>query len=330
MTDGAARKKPESLPALLAGATAQVAEALRSLVDRDVQARPGELRRCEPAELAAALTAQAIVVRGALDTGATLRFLIPAGEAVALAGYMMMTPEEVVAERRARGVIDGDELEAFGDIANVLCSTLDTMLKEQVGRSLRVQGHDVVARGKDLGALGSEALQAFSFKLRVGPGPEATAWLLLDTPTAAAWGGPKERAAEESEEDIPAAPIRGKLAAFATSAEALAVVRKACRRAGLELGRHAKNDIPNPAAHKGQVLVLEIPGGEERRFDWCKRLKHFSDSIKVVLLIHYPSRQRVLQGALVQADAILGWPVSDELLAQKLDALLTPAAPPAD
>ena len=105
------------------------------------------------------------------------------------------------------------------------------------------------------------------------------------------------------------------------------VLRRSCRRVGLELSRHGRGEIPNPAAHRKQVVVIEVPPGDDRRFDWCRRIKELSDSTSVVLLIRHPSRQRVTQAFLSKADVILGFPCEDMQLAQKLEQVI-PDAPP--
>ncbi|MEE9125961.1 MAG: hypothetical protein V3U11_02370, partial [Planctomycetota bacterium] len=128
---------------------------------------------------------------------------------------------------------------------------------------------------------------------------------------------------EEEEEDIPEAPIRGQLAAFLAAPKSLRTVRRSCRRQGLELHRFSSTDIPNPAAHKDQLVLIEIPVGEDRRFDWAKRLKdRLDDDVTVVLLLHSPSRRRVVQGCMAKADTIVAWPCTEPQLSAKLDALL--------
>ena len=108
--------------------------------------------------------------------------------------------------------------------------------------------------------------------------------------------------------------------------DALRVVRLSCRRVGLEVARHGRGEIPNPAAHRNEIVVLDVPPGEERRFDWCRRIKDLSETTQVVVLLHHPSRQRVTQAFLSRADAILGYPCDEPQLSQKLDQLLSAAA----
>ena len=159
--------------------------------------------------------------------------------------------------------------------------------------------------------------------------------IAIDVDTATRWnGGPLEpveesagsavglRPDEDGLESIPAAPIRGTLAAYTIQGEVFRLLRRSCRRVGLELRRHGRGEIPNPAAHRNEIVLLDVPNGEERRFDWCRRIKDLSETTKVVLLIQHPSRQRVTQAFLSRADAILGFPCPEAQLSQKLAQLI--------
>jgi len=84
------------------------------------------------------------------------------------------------------------------------------------------------------------------------------------------------------------------------------------------------------AGVRNEIVVLEVPASEDRRFDWCRRIKDLSDSTPVVLLLRHPSRQRVTQAFLSRADAILGFPCEEPQLSQKLDTLVPPQASPPD
>ena len=98
-------------------------------------------------------------------------------------------------------------------------------------------------------------------------------------------------------------------------------------RVGFELDRRSKTEIPNPAAHKDAIVLLEIAAGEDRKFEWCKRLKAYHPSIRGVVVLHHASRQRVLQGFIAKADAILAYPMAERQLSAKLNALLQATAP---
>jgi CheY-like chemotaxis protein len=167
--------------------------------------------------------------------------------------------------------------------------------------------------------------------------------VLLDAATAETWNKapltivaegvpprPGSRTEEESLESIPAAPIRGTLAAFVMQPEVFRTLRLSCRRVGLDMRRHGRGEIPNPAAHRNEIVLMDVPPGEDRRFDWCRRIKELSDSTRVVLLIHHPSRHRVMQAFMSRADAIIGYPCDESQLSQKLGTMLDhqPSEPP--
>lgn len=143
------------------------------------------------------------------------------------------------------------------------------------------------------------------------------------SPPPEAHGTPASPA--DADDDGPAVPIRGRLAAFLTDVATAAVIKRGCRRAGLEFDKHPRGDVPNPAALKDAIVLIEIAPTEDRRFDWCRRIKTLRPQTKVVLLLVVPSRPHVLQAARVGADVVLGHPVSTQLLVAKLNALLEPA-----
>jgi len=100
------------------------------------------------------------------------------------------------------------------------------------------------------------------------------------------------------------------------------VIKRCGRRIGLEIHRFAKTDIPNPSAHRGQIVLIEVPVGEEKRYDWARRIKQHHGEIPVALLIHQPSRARVVKGFMTKADVILAWPSREKHLSAKLDPLI--------
>ncbi len=356
----ATQANDRTLKDLLVATLAVLGETLGSLVARPVRLTPTSLVSGDAQELADSCPGTKAVVRGALDkedAGRTVRVLIDARDATALAGALMMAPEDVVTQRRATGTLDGEDVETFGEVANVLCSGIDQVLRERKKGTVgvRLQDHMVLKAGSDAtDVLGAGSLVGIGFKLKVADHPDTDGLLLVDRETADRWNGrpvvhgtpagqvaattpdvgspptsATQRAAAKSpdeaeDEQIPQAPLRGKLAAFLVEADSLPVVRRSCRRVGLELDRRPRTEIPNPAAHREQVLVLELTPGEDKRFDWCRRLKQYDPSIRVLLLLHHPSRARVLQGFMVKADAILGWPTGEPQLSQKLAALAPP------
>jgi len=162
-------KELRKLFAMLAGS---MGETLGSLVSKPIVVRPGEPTLVDVDDWVAALPKAAAVARGALDKGfAGKSFLtvVDVPDAVAMAGLLMMTPDHVIEQRRAAGVLDGEDAEAFGELGNVLYSGLGNVLREQVGNiDVRFQDHGVVKPGLDKdGVLGVRKLAVFPFTLKV-------------------------------------------------------------------------------------------------------------------------------------------------------------------
>jgi CheY-like chemotaxis protein len=332
--------------ALLAAA---IGDTLGSLVGREVVVKPGNAEIEDAETLLQSLPRPCAVARGALDkafAGKSLHVLLEVPDAIAMAGLLMMTPEDIINDRRQKGALVGEDAEAFGELGNVLCSGLAGVLREHVADAdLRFQDHGLVTPGVDTnGILGSEMVFVFAFRLKIGGYPESSGALVIDFATAEAWnkaplelatgdaaaaaasgtGGPSAAARNDDDglESIPAAPVRGTCAAFVLLPEVFRMLRRSCRRVGFDLRRHGRSEIPNPAAHRNELVLIDVPAGEDRRFDWCRRIKEFADTTKVVLVIHHPSRQRVTQAFLSRADAILGFPCDEAQLSQKLATLL--------
>jgi hypothetical protein len=348
----ATSKELQKLLALLASSAG---ETLASLVNRSVTLRPRESRLVDHDTLVAALNRACVVARGSLDkayAGRSMVLMFEIQDAIAMAGMLMMTPDEVIEQHRASGVIGGEDAEAFGELGNVLFSGIGTTLRANIDDiDIRLQSHGVVKPGVDVDRLVDDvALVALAFGIQVGGYPETTGYMVVDLATAERWNGsPVEsfdaaaeapsaaaesrpaagvRSDDQAYEAIPAAPVRGTMAAFVSLPEVLHTLRHSCRRVGLELRRHGKGEIPNPAAHRDQIVVVDVPPGEERQFDWCKRIKDFAPDNKVVLLLHHPSRNRVMLAFHTKADVILGFPCDELQLSHKLAAMLEPSPSP--
>jgi len=340
-----AEARKHTLKPLLEACCWSVRDTLGSLVGKKVQVDPRALTATTPESVAARLRSRAVVVRGRLEaelTGHNVCFLCDVGEAITLAGAMLLAPDEAVAKKCTARVLAGDEEAAFAEIANAVCSGIDSVLRDHLGgtTTLRLQDHVLLEPGAaDLGPLGREPLYELTFSLQVGDFPRATASLLVDKHTGECWnGGPVEFAAgtaadgagpaESDDEEDPAAPVRGRLAAFLVDGHTTPVLRKACRRIGLDLDKRPRGEVPNPAANRDAVVLIEIPPADDRRFDWCRRIKTFRAETKVALLLVLPSRHQVLQAARAGADVVLGHPLAKEHLVAKLSALLDGAPNP--
>lgn len=346
----------KELRRLFALMSTSVGETLGSLVNKPIAVRPTEPEIKIAEAFLAALPRPFAVARGMLDkslAGKSMLTLFEVPDAIAMAGLLMMTPDDVIAQRRASGTLGGEDTQAFSELGNVLYSGLGNVLREHVGNvDVRYQDHGSLKPGADAdGMLGTGELFLFGFRMKIGEYPESTGVFAIDLMTAEAWNrapleldamppgggavpassGPGASTMRDDDvlDTIPAAPLRGTLAAFVQHTDAFRLVRRSCRRVGLDLRRHGRTEIPNPAAHKNGVVLIDVLPGEERRLDWCRRIKEMSDTTGVVVLLHHPSRQFVTQAFLSRADVILGFPCDEQQLSQKLTALLASVPPPA-
>ncbi|MCA8957150.1 MAG: hypothetical protein KDC87_13835 [Planctomycetes bacterium] len=327
-----------ALTKLVPGLAEAFGNALGSLVGQDVVvAGRDSVRELDAAALRSELATGHVLVRGAIEqesAGQHVMLAIAKVDAVTLSAYLMMSPEEVVVEKRASTTCAAEDLSAFGEFGNVLWPLATGTIKEvDSAAGVRPHDHGLVESSDDQASFFAvDRYVVVDLELRIGEHEPSTALLILEPDTAIAWnggvplGGSQGAAVDgdepEEPEEIPQAPICGTLSAFAVGADVQATLRTCCRRVGLELRRHSRNDIPNPSAHRGKIVVIEIPVGEERRYDWAKRIKQHHRDIPVVLLIHEPSRPRVLQGFVTEADVILGWPSPERQLSDKLRPLL--------
>jgi len=336
------------LRSLLASVVGTIGETLSSLVGREIEVKPGDMLVQDVASVLAALPRNSAVARGAMDkdfSGKSMMTVIEVPDAVSMSGLLMMTPADVIAQRRESGAFEGEDVEAFGELGNVLYSGFSNVLREKIENfDVRMQDQGVLQAGAESSDfLGTEELVTFAFTMKVGENPQSIGLVAIDRETAQRWNNgeietvavasdesgeeesataPTNRLDDDGLESIPAAPIRGALAAFVIQPDVYRMLRRSCRRVGLELQRHGRGEIPNPAAHRDQIVIMDVPANEDRRFDWCRRIKDLSATTKVVLLIHHASRARVTQAFLSRADAILGFPCDEQQLSQKLDQLL--------
>ncbi|MGC6487990.1 MAG: hypothetical protein ACON4Z_10120 [Planctomycetota bacterium] len=321
---------------------------LGSLVGREIHVAPRDVLCQSARDVLSALSGPRVVARGEMDKefrGKAMLTAFEVPDAVAMAGLLMMTPDDVIAERRKTARLEGEDIEAFGELGNVLYSGISDAVRERVdefGVRMQAQGHLAPDADED-GLLGEEPLLTITFGLRVGEYPETEAMLAVDMETAGRWNGsPIELAGDASTpapapaapddeglEDIPAAPVRGSLAAYVTQTDAFRLLRRSGRRVGLGVRRHGRGEVPNPSAHRGEVVVVDVPAGEEQRFGWCSRLKELSPATLVVVLLHHASRARVAQAFRTRADAIVAYPCAESELSQRLAPLVEQLSPPA-
>ncbi|MEM7205927.1 MAG: hypothetical protein AAF628_37075 [Planctomycetota bacterium] len=313
---------------VLAAIRSGVAEALGMLVGKGLTAQGGDLQVGDRASLLGGLQEQQAVAVGAFDkdyAGQLIRFLVTARDATTLSGHLMMHPDEIIEEHRGAGTLEGEALETYAEVVNVLCSGVDGILRERFGDKivLRAKEHAVLdPKAPDNDVVADGPYVGYWFELGIANYPPGRALILLEPSTAEQWNGGPITAASDCAHGVPEIPIRGRMAAFLVDGDCVGTVRDACRRSGLELDRHPKTAIPNPAAHVGDVVLLEVPPGDTKRFDWCRRLKAFDAKYRVVLILRHPTRSNVTQGFMANADMIVGLPLTDVELAQRLEPLL--------
>jgi CheY-like chemotaxis protein len=325
-------------------------ENLGSLIGRDLTIRPGEIELHDPQALVRALPRPYLITRGSICVGGVTKTLFAAIEVpdvVAMIGGLMMTPEDDIAERRKKNSLEPDDRTAFEELGKVMYSGFGTALRDMLGDAEASYTDNCIAMPGDENCdmLGHGTFATLWFRMKLGEYPESRGYVGIDRATAEVWNkeplvvGEAASASavtasstreDDALEQIEAAPIRGILAAYVLQSEVYGLLRMSCRRVGLDLQRHSRAEVPNPMAHKNDIVLMDVPTGEERRFDWCRRIKEMSNTTRVVLLIHHPSRQRVTQAFLSRADAILGLPCDETQLSLKLASMCTdsPSEPP--
>ena len=124
----------------------------------------------------------------------------------------------------------------------------------------------------------------------------------------------------------PALPAtRGGFAhAFLHDRRSFALVEDCCARLGLSVVRHPVNTAPNPTELDRALVLLEVPSGFDRRFDWCLRFKQAQPRSRIAVLIGQPTRSRVIQAFAARADLVLGWPTEPLEAALRLRRLIEP------
>ncbi|MEZ5989092.1 MAG: hypothetical protein R3F30_08205 [Planctomycetota bacterium] len=342
---GTANANDAALSALLGQALEAMSGGVGALIDRPVamtaSGRPFELdggTGRKPWPTCVALTGQ---LEKASGGGAHL--LLGLAEAVAMASYMMMVPDEAIRAARQAGTFSEDDRESLSEVGNVVFSAFDECLRAHADGRLEVR-HREVTRADDTAALlGDGRFLVQPLSCAVGEFPAAEAWLVLPweacealcdgplelghaaLPQPAPEPGAGARLDEDDDgddrlEDIPEAELRGSLAAYARNPALLRKLKKSCRRLGLTLEKRHKGEVPNPSALRDHVVFLEIDRGEPRRFEWCRRLE--AAGIQVLVLLLKPTRHQVALAFQAGANRICGWPLEERQLSERLRTML--------
>lgn len=312
-------------------------EAIGSLIGRELILEPTELSLTTGDKILRSLGTSHAAVRGSLgqeDSGSSFLTLVEIADARVMAGMIMMTPDEIIEQNRDQGTLEAEELAAFGELGNVLCAGLGDTLREAVPNvDIRLRDHALIAADEDSnGFLEPGPLACCRLEIKVGEYPAGTAFFVLDQATAEEWNkGPlagasagAAAAAGEDADDLNDGPVRGIVNSYGTSTAAMKLLRGCCRHLGLELRRHSPAQIPNPAAHPGEIVLIDVPSYDERRIEWCRRIKDYGSTTKVALLLHRPCRSLVKKAYLSKADIILGLPIDEKQMASKLELLIEP------
>lgn len=333
------------LHALMTGVIAGIETSLVSVAPfRQVIARPKGVPVCMDIEgWLWLLDDNLSVMRGALEQpvagGEVLFGFDPAG-AVTLAAGVMSTPRSVLQQQLEEGLPEWYD-EALAEIGNVLCSGVNRVLRRRLDTAvgLRFRDSASVRPGFDqFDILGQGEKVIFDYVLQIEDHPKSHACVILDAEVAEIWNGgvPACDQAGSMPATPPAtdhglrpsglAPDARRLSALIVGGDTASIVQACAARLGLEFSSRTGSDVSSPAARHGDLVVIEIPVGEDKRFEWARRIKEQFDGIVVVLLIHEPSRARVIQGCMTMADTVVAWPSMEPQLFEKLAAAMAKSA----
>lgn len=334
----------QQLGALVEASASAMFEAVRGVVDRPVETKTGALAAASLAVAVQGLTNPTVAVSGTLTQELAekkIALWVPAESALTLVGMSQGKSDDDIRALRETGTLGDEELTAFGEVGRLLVAALDGVLGQEANPPSGVEAGDAALIDAST-SIEDRAMVEVTLELEIQAHPTVSICLLIDREAADTWNGGEFAASAAGEprpgllpgdqpfEEIPLAEIRGKLAVYLHSQDVFDVVRRSCRRVGLEIDLHGQSEVPNPAAHKDQIVLMDVPPGEDRRYAWARRLKGYESNTSVVLVIQQPSKSRVLQGFLAKADTIVGWPLPEKVLSKKLGTVLEKLLEPAD
>ncbi len=321
-----AEKSDSRLTDLMAAALKAIEESIRSLVDKDVTFTADRPNLINEEGLGDLLGGRWARLHGEFDKDfeGTVHILFEWKTALTFSGFIRMNPEEVVASTRDLGEWKNEDDEAFGEVGNILFSALDEALRGGLDKKINIRssGMEKYEEGVS-GFLGEDPHIGYPFRVKIADFPEEPGYIFMPLDTAEAMNGQPIRFHGEDDdledlEDIEEAPIRGEMSIYAQEPAVLKALRKCCRRIGLVFDRRPKGEVPNPAAHEGKVVFLELGPGQEKRLEWCLRLKESGRNITVAILLLEPTKRGVVLAFKAMADVILGWPTKERSISGKL------------
>jgi chemotaxis protein CheY-P-specific phosphatase CheC len=307
-----------------------VATNLKSLMERDMALEPTTSTVMPVDEALGELKGEFIHLHGQFDKEmeGTVRLFVALPDAIAMSGFLRMLPDEVVASQRKEGGWGDDDEEAMKEVGNILFSALDEAFSDATTKNSNVR-IDSIEKLK-LSATNTLELEAepyviSEFSCKIHEFTAQQAWLCIPLEAAEELNGSPLQFGENGlggaggiDDDIEDAPIRGELVAYSTDPAIQKRLRRACRRTGLRFEKRPRSEVPNPAAHHGKVVFIEIDRETPKRFEWCRRLKLADQDICVVLMLVRPNKMMVASAFKAKADSIIGWPIEEELLTEKL------------
>ncbi|PIE22919.1 MAG: hypothetical protein CSA62_10100 [Planctomycetota bacterium] len=312
-----------------------VATNLHSLMERPLVIESTSSSIMSSEQISQAIQGKFIHLHGQFDKemAGTVRIFSPLADSLAFAGYLRMLPDEVVGQNCKAGEWSDDDDEAMKEVGNVLFSALDEVFSGATTKNSNIRIDNIEPVEFKLKSepmdIEPETYVVSEFSCKVADFDANQAWLLIPLEAAEELNGTPLEFAEAScgtiDDDIEDAPVRGELVAYLNDVNIQRTVRRACRRSGLSFNKRPRNEVPNPAAHNGKIVLLEIDADSGKRFDWCKRLKISNQEVHVVILLLRPNKLMVATAFKAKADCIVGWPIEETLLAEKLSLVFEAA-----
>lgn len=339
----------KALSRLVQTALQAVSENLGSLIGKPISLEIGELTFLNTDMFVSDRKGEFVLLSGDLekDYQGTVHADMGLTEAITLSSYMMMVPDDVVEQNRITEAFPEDAQETFGEVGNILFSSLDEALRSQAPGdvSIRVKDQERYRLpGRSPESFTEGPFVQYPFTCKIAEHPEALGALLLPLEAAEKINGEPlnfgeevatlraqalrqlEQGPEDEIEDIEPAPIQARLTTYVQDNTLLKKIRKSCRRVGLELEKRPKTEVPNPSAHQDKIVLIEIGRGDLKRFEWCRRLKE-SGQIRVVIMLMDPTDYHVVLAFKAGADLIMGWPIHERRLSSKLASFFEEGSP---
>ncbi|MFQ5503364.1 MAG: hypothetical protein ACE5F1_01045 [Planctomycetota bacterium] len=317
----------EQLASIVRNALQAIAANLESLVDKSVELQLNEPTILDQTLLGSSLSGKHTVMHGDLekDFEGRIYLIFTLVDSITFSCYLRTLADDVVSSNRDGLKWTDEDEESFGEVGNILFSALDETLRNALSKEVNASMgcFKLTDFGQDEADLQGEGPYVmYDFSCTIGDFPRDKGMILIPLGSAEAFNGaPLLQAGDalSGEELIEAAPIRGNLAIYSAHEELLKTLRLCCRRVGLTFDRRPRSEVPNPAKHRDNFVLLEIGRGQGKRFEWCKRLK--GSSTRVVIILLQPTPATVALAYKAGADLIMGWPVEERQLSSRLDGL---------